>query len=211
MCHGCANVAIRAVVFDMGGVLERVGPPTWAEAWRGRLGLTQREFDLAVAGVDPDGLGQTGGFSEAQMRLSYGEALRLSATQVDELMADIWDWYCGELDEQLVDYVRTLRGRVWTGILSNSADGARREESRRYGFPELVDDIVYSHEVGLAKPDRAIFQLACMRLGVHPVETVFIDDLAANVDGATSAGLHAVRHESTQATISAVDTLLTSL
>ena len=145
------------------------------------------------------------------MRLSYGEALRLSATQVDELMADIWDWYCGELDEQLVDYVRTLRGRVWTGILSNSADGARREESRRYGFPELVDDIVYSHEVGLAKPDRAIFQLACMRLGVHPVETVFIDDLAANVDGATSAGLHAVRHESTQATISAVDTLLTSL
>ena len=97
-----------------------------------------------------------------------------------------------------------------SAILSNSADGARREESRRYGFPELVDDIVYSHEVGLAKPDRAIFHLACMRLGVQPVETVFIDDLAANVDGAASAGLRAVRHESTQATISAVDALLTS-
>ena len=73
----------------------------------------------------PRRLGQTGGFSEAQMRSSYGETLRLSATQVDQLMADIWDWYCGELDEQLVDYVRTLRGRVRTGILSNSADGAR--------------------------------------------------------------------------------------
>ena len=95
-------------------------------------------------------------------------------------------------------------------ILSNSADGARRDESRRYGFPELVDDIVYSHEVGLAKPDPAIFHLACMRLGVQPVEAVFIDDVAANVDGAAGAGLHAVQHESTQATISAVDALLTS-
>jgi len=85
-------MAIRAVVFDIGGVLERVGPPLWVEAWRARLGLTQSEFDGAVACVDPEGLAQTGGFSEARMCSSYAEALRLSAAQVDELMAGIWDW-----------------------------------------------------------------------------------------------------------------------
>ena len=85
-------MAIRAVVFDIGGVLERVGPPVWVEAWRARLGLTQPEFDGALARVDPDGLAQTGGFSEVQMRSSYAAALRLSAAQVDELMAGIWDW-----------------------------------------------------------------------------------------------------------------------
>ena len=136
-------------------MLERVGPSVWVEAWRARLGLTQAEFDGAVACVDPTGLRKTGGFTEAQMRSSYAEALRLSAAQADELTADIWDWYCGELDEQLMSYVRTLRGRVRTGIVSNSADGARREESRRYGFPDLVDDNVYSNEVGLAEPDPA--------------------------------------------------------
>jgi len=203
-------VAIRAVVFDIGGVLERVGPPDWIEAWRTRLGVTQSEFDTAVARVDPDGLAQTGGVSEAQLRCSYAEALELSAAQIDDFMADMWDWYCGELDDQLVSYVRTLRGRVRTGIVSNSADGARREEARRYGFPDLVDDIVYSHEVGLAKPDRAIFQLACTRLGVKPDETIFVDDVEANVDGAARAGLHAVLHESTPATVAAVDALLSS-
>ena len=206
----CAGVAIRAVVFDIGGVLERVGPPIWADAWRARLGMTHSEFDAALARVDPDGLAHTGGVSEAEIRASYAEALRLSAAQVDEFMAEMWDWYCGELDEPLVDYVRTLRGRVRTGILSNSADGARREETRRYGFPGLVDDIVYSHEVGLAKPDPAIFRLACARLGVQPNETVFVDDVEANVDGAARAGLQAVRHDSTQATIAAIEGLLAS-
>lgn len=203
-------MAIRAVVFDIGGVLERVGPPLWADLWRDRLGLSQSEFDAAVARVDPDGQAQTGGLSEAEMRNRYAQVLALSPADADELMADVWDWYCGELDEQLVAYARRLRSRVKTGILSNSADGARREETRRYGLPDLVDDIVYSHEVGIAKPDPAIFSLACSRLEVKPSEAVLIDDVAANVDGAVQVGLNAVLHESTPATIAAVDALLES-
>jgi HAD superfamily hydrolase (TIGR01509 family) len=199
---------VRAVVFDIGGVLERVGPPLWLDAWRARLGLNEPEFDAALARVDPDDLVETGGLSEAEMRASYAEALGLSAAEADELMADIWDWYCGELDEELVAYVRGLRPRVKTGILSNSADGARREEAHRYGFPELVDDIVYSHEVGLAKPDPAIFSLTCTRLGVEARETVFVDDVAANVESANRAGFHAVLHKSTAATVAAIDALI---
>jgi FMN phosphatase YigB (HAD superfamily) len=182
-------------------VLERVGPPLWTETWRARLGLSRSQFDAAVSGVDREGMAETGGFSEAEMRESYGKALRLSPPEVDELMAAVWNWYCGELDEQLVTYVRRLRPRVRTGIVSNSADGARREETRRYAFPELVDDIVYSHEVGLAKPSPAIYALACERLAIKPSEAALVDDVPANVDGAARIGLHAVLHESTAATI----------
>ena len=201
-------MTIRAVLWDIGGVLERVGPPLWTETWRVRLGLSRSQFDAAVSQVDPEGLAETGGFSEAQMRAAYEKTLRLSHVEADELMADVWDWYCGELDEQLVAYVRRLRPRVRTGIVSNSADGARREETRRYGFPDLVDDIVYSHEVGLAKPDPAIYTRACSRLSVKPTEAVLVDDVPANVDGAAAVGLHAVLHESAAATIRAVDALL---
>ena len=195
-------------MFDIGGVLERVGPPLWASAWRARLGLSEPQFDSAVERVDPDGLRQTGGFSEAQMRSAYAEALGLSPAQADELMVDIWDWYCGELDEELVAYVRGLRPRLRTAILSNSADGARREETCRYAFPDLVDDIVYSHEVGLAKPDPAIYELTCARLGVEARETAFVDDVPANVEMAAAGGLLAVLHQSTPATIAAVDALI---
>jgi HAD superfamily hydrolase (TIGR01509 family) len=199
---------VRAVVFDIGGVLEHVGPPLWLDTWRARLGLSEPEFDEALARVDPDELVETGGLSEAQMRASYADALGLSDAEADELMTDVWDWYCGELDEDLVAYVRGLRPQLKTGILSNSADGARREETRRYGFPELVDDIVYSHEVGLAKPNPAIFFLTCARLGVEAKQTVFVDDIAANVESANRAGLHAVLHKSTAATIAAIDALI---
>jgi epoxide hydrolase-like predicted phosphatase len=158
--------------------------------------------------VDPDGLAETGGLSERQLRLSFAEALALSPPDAEALMSDIWDWYCGELDEDLVAYIRSLRGRLKTGVLSNSADGARREETRRYGFPDLFDAIVYSHEVGLAKPDPAIFRLACRRLAVRPAESVFVDDVQANVDAAAQLGLHAVLHQETPDTIATIDSLL---
>jgi len=43
---------------------------------------------------------------------------------------------------------RGLRPRYGTGLLSNCADRARREEQARYGFEGPVDVIIYSHEVG---------------------------------------------------------------
>src|SRR5690349_2607068 len=52
----CRAVRIRAVFFDIGGVLERVGPPLWTQTWRARLGLGEPEFDAAVSQVDPQGL-----------------------------------------------------------------------------------------------------------------------------------------------------------
>ena len=60
---------------------------------------------------------------------------------------------CGELDADLFAYVASLRPHCSTAILSNAIDGARREYQALYGFEQLVDVIIYSYEVGLAKPD----------------------------------------------------------
>ena len=195
-------------MFDIGGVLERVGAPDFMDAWRQRLGLDVADFEAAIATVDPDGSAATGGLDERQMRRRYADALGLLPDQADCFMADMWVWYCGDLDEPLVDYVRSLRPRLKTGILSNSADGARREEERRYRFTDLVDDVVYSHEVGLAKPDPAIFELACRRLGVRPREVVFVDDLPNNIEAAARCGLQAVLHERTADTIATMARLV---
>lgn len=76
-------------------------------------------------------------------------------------------------------------------------DGARREEGRRYGFPDQADVLVYSHEVGLAKPDPAIYELTTKRLGVRPEEIAFLDDQPGNVAAARDHGWHALVHEDT--------------
>ena len=57
-------------------------------------------------------------------------------------------------------------------------------------FEDWFDDIVDSHEVGLRKPNPAIFQLALARLGAEAGRTVFLDDVATNVSAAESVGIH---------------------
>lgn len=200
---------ISAVGFDIGSVLERIDPiEEFHDRWRTRLAMTGPDFDAALASVDPDGLAETGGLTEAQYLGQYAAALGLSQAQRAEFTADLWDWYCGELDTGLVAYAASLRPRVRTGILSNSADGARREEQARYGFEQLVDVIVYSHEAGVAKPDPRAFLLLCDELGVRPDELAFLDDVPGHIDAARALGIHGIVHVSTPASITAIEDLL---
>jgi putative hydrolase of the HAD superfamily len=143
----------------------------------------------------------TGEMSEAQIRELYADVLGLDEHQAHQMMAEMWDAYCGELDVAMRDFVAGLRPRFATAILSNSTDGARREEQRRFGFEELVDFIVYSHEVGVAKPDTAIFRLTQDRLGVEAHEIVFLDDHEAHVQAARACGWQAVVHRDTDVSI----------
>jgi 2-haloacid dehalogenase len=58
----------------------------------------------------------------------------------------------------------------------------------RFAFLSWFERIVVSGEVGLAKPDRAIFDLAIRQCGLTPARTVYIDDVQANVDVALGLG-----------------------
>jgi epoxide hydrolase-like predicted phosphatase len=201
---------VRAVVFDIGGVLERVEDfeAALGAAWRARLGMSPDEFHAALGAIDLGKLAETGQMSEAEYAARCAVCLGLSPAQQEEFMADMWNWYCGELDRELMAFAASLRPRVRTAIVSNSADGARREELSRYAFDEIFDPIIYSHEVGLAKPDPAIFELACSRLGVTPDESIFVDDVPEHCEAARGVGMHAILHRSTPQTITAVTALI---
>jgi HAD superfamily hydrolase (TIGR01509 family) len=136
------------------------------------------------------------------------DALGLTGGTADEFMAEFWDWYCGVLDAELVSYAAALRPRYRTAILSNSAAGARREEQARFGFAELVDVIVYSDGLGLAKPDPRVYALLCAELGVAPTDVVFLDTRPPNVEAARELGMHGILHGDTQRSIAAVEALL---
>lgn len=203
---------IRAVVFDIGGVLERVAddawPEVWIARWEGRARRPAGTIAAHLAEHAPQGSLVTGEVSEAQMRQMYVDALGLDNASAEVMMAELWDAYCGELDTEMYDFAKRLRPSYTTAILSNSGDGARREEQRRYGFEDLVDTIVYSHEVGLAKPDPAIYALTTTRLGVEPSEIVFLDDAEGHVQAAREFGWQAVVHRNTRQSIREVRAIL---
>jgi len=59
-------------------------------------------------------------------------------------------------------------------------------------FANIFDDVVDSHEVGMRKPNRAIYELALNRLGVEAHRAAFLDDAQSNVDAALALGIHGI-------------------
>src|SRR6478752_9749169 len=188
-------MAIRAVVLDIGGVLEVVDDDVFPAPAERRLGLAPGSIAGGLAGLPGDAV--VGEVTEHEVRAEWQRALGLDDRQVDALVEDFWRWYVGTLDRELFDWFGGLRERGFVvGILSNSAPGARERE-RCWGFEAITDDIVYSHEVGLVKPEPEIYALTARRLAVRPEEIVFLDDQPGHVEAARAAGWHAVVHVET--------------
>jgi len=200
---------VRAVAFDIGGVLEVPTDNDLADRWERRLGLRRGELfgRLRRSGLGRDA--NLGRVSAAEFALALGRLYGLDRPTTEELLAELWDWYVGELNTGMAAYFQGLRPRYRTAILSNAAEGGRREEERRYGFASMADVLVYSYEVGIEKPDRRIYEIACERLGVHPSEVVFLDDLEANVAAARQLGMRTVLFQSTAQAIAGVEACLT--
>jgi epoxide hydrolase-like predicted phosphatase len=183
-------VAFRAVVFDIGGVLEFTPPLGTAGKWEARLGLPPGGLADRLGGLFA--AGNVGAVTEADIHRGVGEILAIDEPMVDAFMADLWAGYLGSLNAELTAYFAGLRPVYRTGIISNSFVGAREREEERYGFGQLTDVIIYSHEAGISKPDSRIYHLACDRLGVRPEEMIFLDDVAANVTGARDLGARGI-------------------
>jgi HAD superfamily hydrolase (TIGR01549 family) len=196
---------IRAAVFDLGGVLEIVDDdrwlPEWVSRWEHAAGVEAGSYARATATMPPMS-------SEGELRRRLQNSLALTDRDADRAISEFWDAYCGELDVEMRDFVRELAASMTVAALSNSADGARREDDRRYGFGGLFDLLVYSHEVGMEKPDAAIYRHTQAALGIGAHEIVFVDDRESAVEGARAVGWHAVRHESTPQSFTAVRTII---
>jgi epoxide hydrolase-like predicted phosphatase len=199
-------MAIRAVVFDIGGVLETTPDLGITERWEDRLKLPAGEVNGRMQDVWADG--SIGAITEDEVHRAVRERLGLDEPQLAAFMADMWREYLGTANTTLIEYARQLRPRYRTGIVSNSFVGAREREQAAYGFEDLVDEIVYSHEAGMSKPDPRIYALACTRLGVLPQEMVFIDDTDECVAGAREVGIHAVRYQDNAQAVSEISQLL---
>ncbi len=110
-----------------------------------------------------------------------------------------------ELEEAMVSGIETARAAgVKTGMLSNSWGMSLypKELLRR-----LFDAVVVSGEVGMRKPDPAIYELMTQRLGVDSTACVFVDDFPGHIEAAARAGMTTVLHRSPAETIAELERL----
>jgi putative hydrolase of the HAD superfamily len=88
--------------------------------------------------------------------------------------------------------VERLRPPYKVSVLSNADCSLRGRLADELRIAHFFDDIVCSAEVGISKPDPAIYKLAATRLGVAPTECAFVDDWDQNLDAARSVGMTTV-------------------
>ncbi|MFN8513688.1 MAG: HAD family phosphatase [Thermomicrobiales bacterium] len=199
-------MTIRAVVFDIGGVLELTPRTGWVTRWETLLELVPGDLVGRMAGVWR--AGSIGTISEAEVERRTAEILGFDGAQLRAFMGDIWAEYLGTPNTELIEYFAGLRSRCKTAILSNSFVGAREREQAAYGFGDICDLIIYSHEEGMQKPDPRFYGLLVERLGVRPEEIVFLDDVELCVTGARECGIHAILFKENAQAIAEIEGLL---
>ena len=96
-------------------------------------------------------------------------------------------------NEPVVQLARDVKAAGFRlGVLTNNVKEFRDYWWPMLAFEDMFDDIVDSHEVGLRKPNPAIYQLALARLGAAAERTAFLDDVPSNVSAADAVGIRGV-------------------
>lgn len=199
---------IRGIVFDIGGVLEYTEPMDLDSKWEEELGL--EEGALLNRMIESWQGGSIGTVSLEEIHAKMREVLGMSEAQVYEYMEEMWAAYLGTLNAELYDYFKSLRPKYQTAILSNSFVGAREREEAAYKFSEVCDFIIYSHEVGLQKPNPAIYALTCERLGLPPQDIIFLDDREVLIEAAKAIGMQGVIFRDNAQAIAEIEAIITA-
>jgi len=125
-----------------------------------------------------------------------------------ELEAIRHEFFAGDIiDRTLLDFLRSLRGTYKTGLISN-AWGDLRQYIVREKFDDAFDHMIISAEVGAAKPEAKIYQIALEQAGVRANEAVFVDDFAVNIEGCEKVGMQGIYFEDSESTLQQLKELL---
>lgn len=186
---------IQLVVFDLGGVVVRI-----CRSWQQACQATGLDFRPRVAEAEliarrklVSRRYETGSIDDATFYLEMSRSMDGLYTP-EEVRNLHLAWILGEYDGIGAAIESLHNAGVATGVLSNTnASHWRQLTSGPHGpakFPtvERAQHVHASHLLGLAKPDRAIYEAFCSRVGVDPARVLFFDDLAENVAAARSAG-----------------------
>lgn len=201
---GVRDRTLRGAIFDLGGVMteplgrhhESIDDPVQLDLLRFFMNEFRDVYHLPT-GVHDLHLLETGSISDDEFfdRMSSRFVAQGGDASVDARVAQKVVFgrglaACGAM----IDAVRQVKaGGYRTALLTNISRSGESIWRSLLPVEELFDVVVDSSQVGLRKPDPAIFRLTCARLGLPPERCLFVDDLRCNVDAATGLGMTTIQ------------------
>ena len=183
---------IDAVIFDLGNVLLAFDESRAVDRLAARTGKTRQQINEYARGtphMTELALGKV-----TKLRFFHTVAKDLAFDGTYQEFALLWSDIFTPI-EPMVALAESLKNRLPRLILSNTNAIHMDYVFEHYPFLQDFDAHVLSHEVGLLKPDPAIFQRALRTSGLTAARTVFLDDIAANAEAARQAGMQAIHFQ----------------
>lgn len=200
---------IRAVLFDFAGVLTSSPWTAMTAAGGGNLelliGTYEEDTDHPWHQVERGELG-IAEWAVAVAELGQAQGIEVDFAPLQSMLGDM------TVHHSIVERIRTLRteGYQLALVTNNVREGSAMWRAK-VPVDELFDVVVDSSEVGMRKPNPAIFHHTLEQLGGTPAhEAVFLDDSPGNVVGAQRAGLHAILVGDPDDAVAELDAFLSS-
>ena len=188
---------VKNIIFDWGGVITDLHIDSVILAFK-NLGFHQ--FDKAFAHDADQNFFlrfETGKIQEAEFLKILHDHLNRDVTDLQIL--DAWNSILGDLPAERWTILNEVKKSYRTFLLSNTnslhVSWYAQKLSKLYGrngFEPLFEKIYYSHQLGMRKPDRNIYEFVLKDSRLEPAETLFIDDNPENVATAAELGLKTV-------------------
>jgi epoxide hydrolase-like predicted phosphatase len=198
-------MSIKAVFFDLGGVIVRTEFQAPRQQLADRLRIDYDDLYEIVFNAETGWKASRGEISADDHWASVIKRLRRPASELTTIRTE---FFAGDIvDRTLVEYIRSLRGKYKTGLISNAWSDLR-DFVVRERFDDAFDKMIISSEVGAMKPDAKIFQTALEQFAVRPHEAVFVDDVLENIEGCEQVGMKGIHFRDAESTLQQLRKLL---
>ena len=190
--------SVKNIIFDLGGVILNLD---FAAAEKAFTELGFEDFKQVFSGGHV-----TSFIKDYEMGLIdddqfVSEIKKLAKKQNDDQVAiAAWNAMLVDFPKERIEFLRALKKQYRLFLFSNTnaihLKSFRQTFSDNFEaaiFDELFEKTYYSHEIKLRKPTKESFEYVVNDAGLNAAETLFIDDMLVNVEGARQAGLQAVQ------------------
>lgn len=210
------NPAIRAVLWDFGGVM------TESPFIAFRRFETERNLpanflrDINARNHDHNAWArfERSELSPQQFDQAFADESRAAGHEVRGL--DVIDLLYGRIRPEMVSALRACKGHFTNACVTNNVSagagrGIDRDSKRAQEWKKisaLFDVVIESSKVGVRKPEPRFFELACAELGIVPDQAVYLDDLGTNLKPARKMGMHTIKVEDHAKAITELEAVL---
>jgi glucose-1-phosphatase len=200
-------MTIRAVFFDLGGVIVRTEYQVPRQHLAERFGMDYEDIDKIVFG-GANGSAARASLGEITEEEHWRNVMKILKLPVSDYQRVRDEFFAGDvIDHEILNFLRAIKPKYKTGLISNAWSGLRNYIVRER-FDDAFHHMIISAEVGVAKPDPKIFHIALDQLEVSPNEAVFVDDFIENIKACEKVGIQGIHFKDAESALQRLKQML---